>query len=83
MVEDERLQMLKSAPVDVLRYLPSGVLKETDRKILGLPNQGKKAWFIRISVQILYLFWFQMKLIYTFYFIKFFSTYQLENCVNA
>lgn len=42
MVEDERLQMLRSAPVDVLRYLPYGVLKDTDRKILGLPNQDKK-----------------------------------------
>ncbi|XP_067628802.1 meiosis-specific nuclear structural protein 1 [Eurosta solidaginis] len=40
-IEKERLEMLKSAPADVLSYLPAGVLKETDRKVLGLTPQDK------------------------------------------
>ncbi|XP_073815014.1 meiosis-specific nuclear structural protein 1 [Musca autumnalis] len=38
-IDEERIRMLQSIPVELLRYLPSGVLKPSDREHISLPPE--------------------------------------------
>uniref|UniRef100_A0A1B0BHN9 Meiosis-specific nuclear structural protein 1 n=1 Tax=Glossina palpalis gambiensis TaxID=67801 RepID=A0A1B0BHN9_9MUSC len=39
-IEEERLRLLRSQPPELLRYLPTGVIRPSDRELLNLPGRN-------------------------------------------
>uniref|UniRef100_A0A1A9UWY0 Meiosis-specific nuclear structural protein 1 n=1 Tax=Glossina austeni TaxID=7395 RepID=A0A1A9UWY0_GLOAU len=39
-IEEERLRLLRSQPPEILRYLPTGVIRPSDRELLNLPGRN-------------------------------------------